>query len=189
MRYHLAIIACALILAVSVSTATAGADIGFKGFGVRAGMVDAENLDATLAFGIFTDLGTFHPNVSLETYVDYWSWSEDIAGLAETSFRDIVVGAKVEYMFTQTTVRPFVGAGISAHFMRSEASIAEIDLFGFTVPGTSMDASDTKFGLDLGGGLRAGMSERIDIVGEAWYSFVQDINQVGVMGGFLIKLP
>lgn len=189
MRYHRAIFTFALLLALTATAASAEVDLGLKGIGVRAGMVDAENLDATLAFGIFADLGTFHPNFSLETYVDYWSWSEDFAGLGETSFRDVKIGARGEYAFTLTTVRPFVGAGVSAHLLHSEATIADMNLGTITVPGMSLDASDTKVGFDVGGGLRAGLAERIDIVGEAWYSFVSDINQLGVTGGVLFKLP
>jgi hypothetical protein len=179
-------LACALILALSVSVASAQANLGFKGIGVRAGMVDPENLDATLAFGIFTDLGTFHPNVSFETYVDYWSWSEDAMGLVEVSFRDIVIGAKTEYMFTVSQVRPFVGAGLSVHILKSEMAMD----FGQIIPGvSSLDASatDTKLGVDVGGGLRVNAADRIDIIGEAWYGFVSDINQLGVTGGVLFK--
>ena len=182
MRFNRAMLACALILALSVSVASAQANLGFKGIGVRAGMVDPENLDATLAFGIFTDLGTFHPSVSFETYVSYWSWSEDVAGLAEVSFRDVVIGAKTEYMFNVSTIRPFIGAGLSVHILKSEMAIGIPGVFSFDA-----SATDTKLGVDVGGGLRANASDRIDIIGEAWYGFVSNINQLGVTAGVLFK--
>jgi hypothetical protein len=186
MRFNRAMLACALILALSVSVASAQANLGFKGIGVRAGMVDPENLDATLAFGIFTDLGTFHPSVSFETYVDYWSWSEEAVGF-DMSFRDIVIGAKTEYMFAVSQVRPFVGAGLSVHILKSEMGM---DLGSLGIPEvSSFDASatDTKLGVDVGGGLRLNAADRIDIIGEAWYGFVSDINQLGVTAGVLFK--
>ncbi len=182
MRFNRAMLACALILALSVSVASAQANLGFKGIGVRAGMVDPENLDATLAFGIFTDLGTFHPSVSFETYVNYWSWSEETAGF-DMTFRDVVIGAKTEYMFTVSQVRPFVGAGLSVHISKSE-----VDLGSIGIPGvSSFDVSETNLGVDVGGGLRVNAADRIDIIGEAWYGFVNDINRLGVTGGVLFK--
>ena len=71
--------------------------------------------------------------------------------------------------------------------MKSEAAIADITIFGQTIPGTTLDATDTKLGLDLGGGLRAGVADRIDIIGEAWYSFVPDINQFLATAGLAYK--
>jgi opacity protein-like surface antigen len=172
---------------VWVSAASAQVDLGLKGIGIRAGMVNAENLDATVSFGFFADLGTFHPNVSFETYMNYWSYSEGVAGISEVSFRDIAVGAKTEYMFAlaNPTIRPFVGGGLSLHFLQSEATIAGFEPF---FPSTTFDASDTKLGLDLGGGIRAGVADRIDIIGEAWYSMVSDFNQLGLQAGLLFRL-
>jgi hypothetical protein len=188
MKRYFALLVCFVAATAIASTAMAAADIGVKGVGVRAGVVDPENLDATVGFGFFVDLGTFHPNVAFETYVGYWSKSIDV-GLAESSFRDIAVGAKGEYMFplSNPTIRPFVGAGVSAHFLHGEASFSDMDLGGIVVPGMSFGSTETKVGLDLGGGLRAGVADRIDIIGEAWYNIVSDMNQLGITGGLLYK--
>ena len=188
MRRLFAILVCFMAVSAMATTAMAAADFGLKGIGVRVGVVEPENLDTTVGFGFFMDLGTFHPNVAFETYVDYWSNSFDV-GFGESSFRDIVIGAKTEYMFTvsRPIIHPFIGAGLSVHMMKSEASISDITIFGQTIPGTSMDASDTKLGLDLGGGLRAGVADNIDIIGEAWYSFVPDVNQFLATGGIAYK--
>jgi len=177
-----------LVLAVFASTASAGVDLGLKGIGLRVGVVEPENLDTSLGFGFFMDLGTFHPNVAFETYVDYWSYSQDVV-LAEASFRDIAVGAKGSYVFALANprIRPFVGGGLSLHFLKSEATIPEISFFGQTIPGTTLDASDTKLGLDLGGGLRAGIADNFDITGELWYSFVPDVNQLSFAAGLLYR--
>ena len=185
MRFNRAMLACALILALSVSVASAQANLGFKGIGVRAGMVDPENLDATLAFGIFTDLGTFHPSVSFETYVNYWSWTEEAVGF-DMTFRDVVIGAKTEYMFNVSTIRPFIGAGLSLHLLKSEMGV-DLDPFLSGLGSFNASTTDTKLGFDVGGGLRANASDRIDIIGEAWYGFVSDINQLGVTAGVLFK--
>ena len=189
MRRNLAILSCVLVLTLGASVASAQMDIGFKGVGVRVGYLIPEDLDATVAFGVFTDLGTFHPNVAFETYLDYWSKSID-AGLAESSFRDIVLGAKGEYMFNlaNPTVRPFLGAGLSLHFLHGEATIADMTFGTVTIPGTTIDTSDTKLGLDLGGGVRAGVSDTVDFIGEAKFSLVSDISQFGISAGILFHI-
>lgn len=187
MKFNRAFLACALILALSVTVVSAQANLGFKGVGVRAGMVDPENLDATLVFGIFTDMGTFHPKVSFETYIDYWSWSENIAGL-DMSYRDIALGAKTEYMFdVSPVVRPFAGAGLSLHFLKAEMGMDFSSLGVPGVPTYTMSDSETRLGFDIGGGIRANASEKIDFIGEVWYGLVSDINQLGVTAGLLFK--
>ncbi len=185
MKHNRAIFACVVVLLVWVSVAGAQTNLGLRGVGVRVGVANAENLDTALAFGLFTDLGLFHPNVSFETYMNYWSQTEGVPNFGEVPFRDIAVGAKVEYMFTLATptVRPFVGGGLSLHFLRTEMSFE-----AFSIPGISVGASETRLGLDLGGGLRAGVADRIDFIGEAWYTMVSDFNQLGIQAGLLFKL-
>ena len=189
MKRIFAMLVCFIALSALTTTAMAAADFGLKGIGVRVGVVEPENLDTTVGFGLFLDMGTFHPNVAFETYASYWKNSFDV-GLAESSFRDIVIGAKVEYMFdvSRPEIHPFVGGGLSAHIMKSSASVSELDLGGgLVIPGMSLDATDTKLGLDLGGGLRANVASQIDIIGEAWYTFVTDINQFMATGGIAYK--
>jgi len=188
MKRIFAMLVCFLALSAMTTATMAAADFGLKGIGVRVGVVEPENLDTTVGFGLFLDMGTFHPNVAFETFASYWSNSFDV-GLAESSFRDIAVGAKVRYLIntSRPTIHPFVGAGVSAHIMRSEVSTSDITLFGETIPGMSLDATDTKVGLDLGGGLRAGVADRIDIIGEAWYGFIPDVNQFIATGGIAYK--
>ena len=41
-------------------------DKDFKGIGVKLGIVDPEDLDATIGFGTFLDLGTIIPNLISE---------------------------------------------------------------------------------------------------------------------------
>jgi hypothetical protein len=188
MKRIFAMLVCFLALSAMTTTTMAAADFGLKGIGVRVGIVEPENLDTTVGFGLFLDMGTFHPNISFETYASYWKNSFDV-GLAESSFRDIAVGAKVRYLIntSRPTIHPFVGAGLSAHIMKSSASISDISFGSITVPGMSLDATDTKLGLDVGGGLRAGVADKIDIIGEAWYGFVPDINQFTATGGIAYK--
>ncbi len=190
MKHNRTLFTCVVVLLVWVSVAGAQANLGLKGIGVRVGMANSENLDAALAFGVFTDLGLFHPNVSFETYINYWSSSEGIEGFSEISFRDVAVGAKAEYMFdlANPTVRPFLGGGLSMHFLHTEANMESISFGTLTIPGVSAGASDTKLGLDLGGGIRAGVSDKVDVIGEMWYTMVSDFNQLGFQAGLLFKL-
>jgi opacity protein-like surface antigen len=190
MKHNRAIFACVFVLLVWVSVAGAQANLGLNGVGVRVGMANAENLDAALAFGVFTDLGLFHPSVSFETYLTYWSQSEGVAGFSEVSFRDVALGAKAEYMFAlaSPTVKPFVGGGLSLHFLHTEVAMETLTFGALTIPGVTTGASDTKLGLDLGGGVRAGVSDKVDVIGEVWYTMVSDFNQLGFQAGLLFRL-
>jgi hypothetical protein len=189
MKRLFAMLVCFLALSAMTTTTMAAADFGLKGIGFRVGVVEPENLDTTVGFGLLLDMGTFHPNVSFETYATYWSNNIDV-GLAESSFRDIAIGGKVRYLFntSRPTIHPFVGGGLSVHLLHTEASTPEIDMGGgFVIPALTVDASDTKLGLDLGGGLRAGVADRVDIIGEAWYTIVSDFNQFIGTGGLVFK--
>lgn len=182
MRRVFAILVCFMAVSAMATTAMAAANIGLKGIGVRVGVIEPENLDTTVGFGILMDLGTFHPNVGFETYATYWSYDLDVV-LAESSFRDIAVGAKVRYLIdtSRPTIHPFIGGGASVHILHSEATVP------FSSGSLTVDASDTKLGFDLGGGLRAGVADKVDIIGEAWYSFVSDFNQLVATGGLVFK--
>lgn len=188
MRRLFAILVCFLAVSAMSTATMAAADFGPKGIGVRVGAVEPENLDTTVGFGVFLDMGTFHPNLGFETYVSYWNYTMDVV-LAESSFRDIAVGAKLEYLIdvSRPTIHPFIGAGASVHMLHSEATTPEMNIGGQIFPSLTVDASDTKLGLDLGGGLRAGLAERVDFIGEAWYSFVPDFNQLIATGGIAFK--
>src|SRR4029434_1392326 len=161
------VVALALLFCtVAAHNAMAQSDLGFKRLGVSAGVVSPEDVDATLGFGAFVELGTIAPRFALSSHLDYWSHSEDIPGGGDASIRDIALTCRGKYLFpVNSTVQPFLGAGLGMHFLG-----AEID-----VPGAgSASDSETRLGIDIGGGMMMPMNPRPNFHAEAWYSIVDD---------------
>lgn len=179
-----------MIGAFAFSSASAQVDIGLKGVGFKVGVVGPDNVDATVGFGFFADLGTFVPQVALEAYADFWSQSETFAG-AKSSARDIVFGSRVKYMFPVTApkISPYAGAGLGIHFVSVEATSPAIDLGGgLIIPAFTFEDTTTKIGLDLGGGLNVNVHPKADVLGEVWYGIVSDVSQWSARVGLLYKL-
>lgn len=169
---------------LAAQPAMAQSDIGFKRLGGALGYVSPENLDGTFGLGVFADLGTITPDISLEPRIDYWSKSKDEFG-TEVSVHDVAVGARAKYNFATTNpkVRPFAGAGLGLHFISAEVSVS---MPGF--PTTSASDSETKLGLDFGGGIATPLSPRTDLLAEAWYGIVSDFSQFSLRVGLSYKL-
>jgi opacity protein-like surface antigen len=183
MKRKVTLLALALGL-LTAQQAMAQSDLGFKRMGAAVGYVSPENLDGTFSLGVFADMGTITPAISLEPRLDFWSQSEQAFG-AEASIRDIALGARGKYHFPTSNpdVRPFAGAGLALHFLNSEVSI--------TVPGfptISDSQSSTKLGFDFGGGVATSLSPRADLTGELWYGLVSDASQFSLRVGLSFKL-
>ena len=174
-----------LVLAsLCASRAMAQPELGLRAVGASAAFVNAENLDGTLGFGVFADLGQITPQIKLEPSIEYWSKSEDSFG-AKASVRDIAIGARGKYYFEVTSpkIHPYAGAGLGIHLLHAESSV--------TMPGfgtISADASDTKLGLDFGGGMETALSPKNDFRVEAWYGIVSDVSQFALRVGVSQKL-
>ena len=175
-----ALLACVFCTIVA-QNATAQSNLGLERIGVEAGLVNADNIDATLGFGGFAELGTIAPRVALSTHLGYWSHSENIPGGGDAKVRDIAVSLRGKYLFpvARSTVQPFMGAGVGMHFLSAE----------FDVPGfPTMEDSQTKIGLDLGGGIVKRMNASTDFHVEMWYGLVEDFSQLSVKAGLAFKL-
>ena len=161
-----------------------GADFGFKRIGGAIQMVGPEDIDATFGFGVFADLGTVAPNIGLEARLDYWSQSEDVFGF-DTSIRDVTLGARGKYYFqvNHPTIRPFAGLGLGMHFLKAEVEVPT----GPTTT-TTVDDSETRLGLDFGGGIRTAISPTLDLHAEGWYGIVSDVNQFSLRVGMSYRL-
>jgi len=159
-------------------------NLGLENLGVAVGYVSPENLDGTLGLGVFADHGTFAPRFSLESRIDYWSWSDNTAGIRAKS-SDVVLGARTKYHFDVTSpkFRPYAGAGLGLHFLNSRVSFPASG----GNPATRVDASDAKLGLDVGGGFAAMVNPRADFLAESWYGFVSDANQFSIRAGMQFK--
>jgi len=177
-----------LTVALSVfaaSSAFAQANLGLKHVGVAVGYVNPENLDGTFSFGVFANHGTIAPNFGLESRIDYWGWSQTVFG-AKSSVSDVTLGARTKYHFEvkNPKVRPYAGVGLGLHFIHSEVTIPASGGF----PASNVDASDTKLGLDLGGGVSTAISPRSDLMGEMWYGIISDVSQFSMRVGMSFKI-
>jgi len=179
-----------LLLALATSIAIAPAamaqsDMGLKNLGVAVGFVSPESADGTFSIGGFADWGTLAPNIGLESRLDYWSWSESAFG-AESKVSDLTLGARGKYFFETANprLRPFAGAGLGLHFVSAEVTIPAQGPF----PAMTVSDSQTKLGLDLGGGIATPINPRTDFLGEAWYGVVSDVSQFSLRAGFSFKL-
>jgi len=168
-----------------VSQNAMASDLGLKGLGVSVGMVSPEDIDATFGFGVFADHGFITPEIALESRIDYWSKSED-TGFGEFSLRDIEVSARGKYMFPTSSGRlfPYAGAGLGLHFLNAKVDVPPMDLGGGNViPGYTAEDSETRLGLDIGGGFQMPVNPKTDFVAEAWYGIVSDVSQFSLRVG------
>jgi len=177
-----------LIALASIAIAPAAmaqSDIGIKNLGLAVGYVSPENIDGTFTIGGFADLGTMAPNLGLEARLDYWSWSQSQFG-SEVRVSDVILGARGKYYFETANprLRPFAGAGLAMHIVSFEETIPAFPPF----PAETFSSSDTKIGLDIGGGILTPINPRTDFLGEAWYSIVSDWGQFSLRAGVQFKI-
>jgi hypothetical protein len=190
MRLISSLILALILCVLCPASALCQADLGLRGVGLGIGLVDPDNVDATFGFGLLADLGRLSEPIQLEANLSYWSKSEGMSGFGEASVRDISFGGRCKYYFPteSSSLRPFAGAGLGLHFFKAKASIPDLDIGGFIVPGTTIEDSSVKLGLDLGGGLATPINEKADVIGELWYSLVSDIDQLSFRLGVMYKL-
>lgn len=166
------------------ASASAESNLALRGIGLKAGVVDPEDVDLTLGLGLIFDLGTIHPKVALESYAGFWSQTEQVFG-AEFGVRDFSFGAKAKYMFATSnpSVQPFVGSGLGFHVIRAHVETSPIS-FGGTVlfEGSSIDQTELKLGLDIGGGVRIDTGSRFAFVGEGYYT-ITEVGHLSMMVG------
>jgi len=174
-------IAVCILCMSFASLAGAEADIGFRGIGGKIGFVTPSDIDGTIMFGAFADLGTFAPQVGFEANIDYWSSSESV-GSINFDFSDLAIGARGKYLFEVQNEKwkPYAGGGLALHFVSSD--IPAIGPF----PGSS--ETNTKIGLDFLGGTNFTVGKQVDIVGEAMFRMVSNIGQFAVYFGAIYWL-
>lgn len=184
MKRIIALLGVVAICTLHAATASAQANIALRGIGLKAGVVNPEDVDATLGLGLIFDLGTIHPQFALETYAGWWSQGESAYG-AEASFSDYSFGGRVKYLFetNKPSIQPYAGAGLGLHVFDSHAEVAPV-YFGNTLvfPGTSFDDTDLELGLDLGGGIRIDQGSQFAFMSDMWLT-ISDVTQFSLMIG------
>jgi opacity protein-like surface antigen len=180
----------AVLCAFVVSAASAQTSLGLRSIGFGVGVVDPEDVDMTVGFGFYGNLGYLHPNVNLESFVGYWQQTEDMVGGGEVVVRDFAMVMRAKYMFdiTNSTIRPFAGGGLGFHVVNAGIDVPDMDIGGLIVPGYSQDDTEIKLGLDLGGGMLFDINPGVSILTDAWYSIVSDVSQLSLRAGIMFKL-
>lgn len=148
--------------------------LGFRGIGARIGFVDPEDASSTVVWGAHVDAGTLVRNVHLLPYFEYWSAGAEVGGFS-TDVSDLTIAAdiNVDFPLQDARITPYLGGGLGVHFLNQETN----------VPGEE-GSDETKFGLNLQGGMRNQIMPNLNLFGELRYSFVSDAGQLKLVGGF-----
>ncbi len=153
------------------ATAPESHGLGFQGLGARIGFVDPEGASSTVALGIHVDAGEIVQHVHLMPLAEYWK-----VGVSGVDVSDLTLATdiNVDFPVEGGRVIPYAGGGLGLHFVKVDDP--------FAPPG--FDTSDTKLGLNIQGGIKNQAMPNLAIFGEVKYSFVSDVNQLKLMGGF-----
>ena len=169
-------------------TVNGQADIGLKSVGARISYVNPEGVNSTIGFGGVVALGTIMPTILIEANLDFWSKSYT-SGDVKTSFRDIAVGGTAKYVFplANKAIKPFASGGVAFHILKNEVDVPETEFFGQTIGGKT-SVSDSKIGIDIGGGAAYAASDKVDVVGQLHYRIVSNFSQFILSVGAFIHL-
>lgn len=174
-----------LVLAVSLALTTPAlaqsgnqaTGLGIRGLGVRLGLVDPEDASSALMYGVHLDAGTIVTNVHLVPSVEYWNVGSDV-GIYNTDYSDLAIklDANVDFPLQDQRLVPYLGGGLGLHRVK----------FDSNVPGVG-DKSDSKLGFTVQGGMRNEFTPNLSLFGELGYAFVENANQLRLLGGFTYK--
>ena len=182
MQKRLVVWTILLFCTIVSQDAWAKTDLGLKAIGGDVGFVDPENIDGTLGFGAFANMGTLSPDIRLAPHIGYWSKSNSFGG-AKTSISDISLAARGLYMFHVSSMkfRPYAGAGLGLHMVHAKVQT--------TAPAMEISDTRTKLGLDMGGGFITPLSQKTDFSLDLWYTAVSDVGHLSMKAGVSFDLP
>jgi len=164
---------------------------GFSSVGFGVGMVDPDDVDATVGFSFFGDVAQIRPNLNLEMFLGYWQQSEDVWEGGDVTLRDFTIMPRCKYMFDlqSPSVTPFAGGGLGFHIVSAGIDVPTMEYGGgVIIPGYSENETELKLGLDLGGGLLFNVKDSMAIQTDAWYSMVSDVSHLALRVGLVFKL-
>ena len=145
-------------------------DIGLKGVGGRAGLVNiSDGVGSTINFGGVVNLGTIMPNLALVANVDFWTKGFD-TGISNTSssVRDLSVAAGGRYYIPLSDggITPYAAGGLALHFYNASSEGSFTNPFTGQQESFDSSAGSTEFGIDAGGGVELPINESLDGFGE-----------------------
>lgn len=184
MKNAAVVLALLVFCTAPLQPAWAKSDLGLNRLGVDVGMVDPEAVGGTIGLGASADFGTLAERVRLSSHVGYWSKSEDSGFGPEATIRDVSLTTRVSYLFRVSSPKfqPYVGGGLGLHFYNMEISIPD-----FSGGYITASESETKLGLDIGGGAQMPLSPKTNLYGEMWYT-AADIDQLAFKVGVSFQL-
>ena len=178
-----------LFCSVPSQDAMAASDLGWRSLGANVGFVDPDNVDGTVGFGAFADLGPFATDWHLMPQLGYWSKSQGAFGY-DASVSDFSIGSRANYMFhvSSPKFQPYAGAGLGLHFVTAKVTTPDLDFGGTIIPGSTASDTSTKLGLDMGGGFVTPLGAKTDLTGDVWYTAVSDVSHFSMKIGLAMKL-
>ena len=190
MERRIAVCVVLLICSFVSQNAWGKTDLGLKAIGGDVGFVDPDHINGTVGFGAFANLGNLSPDIRLAPHLGYWSKSNQFGG-DKASISDISLSTRGLYMFHMSSPKfqPYAGAGLGFHMVHAKVSTAAQDLGGGVII-PAMEASDTqtKIGLDMGGGFTTPLSEKTDFCFDLWYTAVSDVGHLSMKAGVSFDL-
>jgi opacity protein-like surface antigen len=173
-----------IVLAFAVVTATpafaqgSGATgLGIRGIGVRLGLTDPEDASGAFMYGVHLDAGTIVPNVHLIPSLEFWSVGTDV-GTYSADYSDMAIklDANVDFPLQDQRLVPYLGGGLGLHRLKFESNAP-----------MTVDATSTKIGFSILGGMKNEFTPNLSLFGEVGYTFVENANQLRLLGGFTYK--
>ena len=96
-----AVRAAVLLMGLLTCRPSEAADLGFRGFELRAGMVEPDLGDSTYGFGAAVDLGELHDGLRLYPSVFYYSTEIDPLLFLPIEIDVLALGAEVRYWLNE----------------------------------------------------------------------------------------
>ncbi|HEX5131356.1 MAG TPA: hypothetical protein VFX92_02590 [Candidatus Krumholzibacteria bacterium] len=178
-----AVIAVVGFAASSVWAVTPVRSVGFEAGYVSPDLTGVES-SGTWVGGVFADFGLPAANLTVNPFINYWSWSES-ANSFDTSFRDVSVGANLKYAFPTASVKfqPFIAGGLGIHLLNASVEGSDPLLGSY-----SLDQGDTKIGFQGGAGFKVGVSQNANLITSGWYNVVDNANNWSLRAGMAWSL-
>jgi len=133
-------LSCVLAVPASADLASVYGNnaFGFNSVGGFLGYMGPDNIDATIGFGAFTELGAFirsAPALIGRPSLSYWG---------SEGYSEVGINADVQYIFPLTAFYLYGGAGLGLFFGSADGGGSDTD-FGATLMGGAGKRFSTKF--------------------------------------------
>jgi opacity protein-like surface antigen len=170
--------------ALSLATPAQAQDMKVPGIDFMASAVKLEGQSPTtgLALRMRIDSLDLPPGLMLMPTVEWWrDKSSSNSFNFESSQRDLALGLDGAYQWQWGGFQPYMGAGFSFHFLKSNLEAPELG-----VPGAS--ESSVKFGPNFLFGMRLPTTGKIQPFGEAKYQHASPARQFKINFGLGVAL-